>query len=464
MDARELRRAGGSSGSETDSSTHVAGALSCAVGNFLISLSLNLQRRAHRDNTAGVHYTKLKGWWVGIVCMFVGEIGNFLAYGMAPAALVSPLGAITVISNAVLSRVILNEPMPRQKAVGVVLALVGAVLIAVNAPSPYPLDTGGKELKEEEEFYESIMTVRAAIYICLVAVVAFVVSNPLKLSFLVSDKLRQEMVVVPCVLCGCAGTMTVTSAKAVFNSLSQAFAGNPAMFARGDICWLTYLIIIVAVGSIIGQVKYLNEALMNHGASRVVPVYYITFTIITMSAGMTLFMELKFEPMAVSIALFVLGLMFAFSGVWLINSLQPEEGEGGPKVSPTKKVAGERDGCEDGQEETEREQGQDHVGKSVKELASGIFLACARALPLSLCASRRVRVRGACACPWFCMSHLCVSYRDRTIPGGHASASTGQSHCQESSTIDSAGRGRRRIDDCHEKKDQHQRAQSPAWW
>ena len=157
------------------------------------------------------------------------------------------------------------------------------------------------------------------------------------------------------------------------------------------------------------------------------------------------------------------GLMFAFSGVWLINSLQPEEGEGGPKVSPTKKVAGERDGCEDGQEEAEREQGQDHVGKSVTELASGIFLACTRAFPLSLCASRRVRVCGACACPWFCMSHLCVSYRDRTIPGGHASASKGQSHCQESSTIDSAGRGRRRIDDCHEKKDRHQGTQSPAW-
>jgi hypothetical protein len=102
--------------------------------------------------------------------------------------------------------------------------------------------------------------------------VAFCVANPLKLPFLVSDKIRAEMVVVPCVLCGCAGTMTVSSAKAVFNSLKQAFSGNPAMFARLDICWLTYLIIVVAVFSIVGQVKYLNEALMRHGASRVVPV------------------------------------------------------------------------------------------------------------------------------------------------------------------------------------------------
>lgn len=55
----------------------------------------------------------MQGWWVGLLCMFVGEIGNFVAYGMAPASLVSPLGAITVISNAVLSKVMLNEPMPK---------------------------------------------------------------------------------------------------------------------------------------------------------------------------------------------------------------------------------------------------------------------------------------------------------------------------------------------------------------
>ena len=50
-----------------------------------------------------------------------------------------------------------------------------------------------------------------------------------------------------------------------------------------------------------------------------------------MSAGMTLFLELKFEPFAMSIALFVIGLLCAFSGVWLINSLPEEEGEGGTK-------------------------------------------------------------------------------------------------------------------------------------
>jgi hypothetical protein len=34
----------------------------------------------------------------------VGEVGNFLAYGWAPATLVAPLGSFSVVSNAILVR------------------------------------------------------------------------------------------------------------------------------------------------------------------------------------------------------------------------------------------------------------------------------------------------------------------------------------------------------------------------
>jgi hypothetical protein len=65
-----------------------------------------------------------------------------------------------------------------------------------------------------------------------------------------------------------------------------------------------------------------------------------------MSAGMTLFLELKFEPFALSIALFVIGLLCAFSGVWLINSLPQEEGEGGSKGVGKVQDSGERGAVE----------------------------------------------------------------------------------------------------------------------
>ena len=78
----------------------LAGSLSAIIGNFLISVSFQLQRLVHKNNSVGLHYTRYPLWWCGFVCMGCGELGNFLAYGMAPASLVSPLGAVTGMEEA----------------------------------------------------------------------------------------------------------------------------------------------------------------------------------------------------------------------------------------------------------------------------------------------------------------------------------------------------------------------------
>jgi hypothetical protein len=42
-------------------------------------------------------YLRSPYWWAGIIMMTVGEAGNFLAYGFAPASIVSPLGVVAII-------------------------------------------------------------------------------------------------------------------------------------------------------------------------------------------------------------------------------------------------------------------------------------------------------------------------------------------------------------------------------
>lgn len=39
-------------------------------------------------------------WWCGIALMGIGELGNFAAYGFAPASLIAPLGCVSVIGKA----------------------------------------------------------------------------------------------------------------------------------------------------------------------------------------------------------------------------------------------------------------------------------------------------------------------------------------------------------------------------
>lgn len=47
----------------------------------------------------------------GVVSVGAGEVANLLAYAFAPAALVTPLGALSVLVAAVLSSKFLNEKL-----------------------------------------------------------------------------------------------------------------------------------------------------------------------------------------------------------------------------------------------------------------------------------------------------------------------------------------------------------------
>jgi hypothetical protein len=118
------------------------------------------------------------------------------------------------------------------------------------------------------------------------------------------------------------GAITVLSSKGISTAINQALAGRPEMFTLGEICWLTYILLFSAAGSIILQMKYLNRALMHFGSSLVVPVYYIIFTSITISTGMVVFLEVNFDHVghARGVGLFVFGLLLAFAGVYLINA------------------------------------------------------------------------------------------------------------------------------------------------
>lgn len=54
----------------------------------------------HGDACAGVggySYLAEPLWWAGMLTMVVGEIANFAAYAFAPAILVTPLGALSII-------------------------------------------------------------------------------------------------------------------------------------------------------------------------------------------------------------------------------------------------------------------------------------------------------------------------------------------------------------------------------
>ncbi|KAG0231529.1 hypothetical protein BGW42_000174 [Actinomortierella wolfii] len=80
-------------------------------------------------------YLHSKAWWLGMVLMILGECGNFLAYGFAPASVVAPLGTVALISNVILAPLMLRERFRRRDLIGIVIAIIGAVVVVVNSKS-----------------------------------------------------------------------------------------------------------------------------------------------------------------------------------------------------------------------------------------------------------------------------------------------------------------------------------------
>lgn len=78
-------------------------------------------------------YLKSPYWWAGQILITVGEMGNFLAYGFAPASIVSPLGVVALISNCVIAPIVFKEKFRTRDCWGVLIAVAGAVTVVFSA-------------------------------------------------------------------------------------------------------------------------------------------------------------------------------------------------------------------------------------------------------------------------------------------------------------------------------------------
>ena len=75
------------------------------------------------------------------VMLVVGELFNFAAYAFAPAVLVTPLGAISVLTGTVLGAYFLKERLSALGKMGIAHCLVGSVLVVANAPPDKTVET-----------------------------------------------------------------------------------------------------------------------------------------------------------------------------------------------------------------------------------------------------------------------------------------------------------------------------------
>ncbi|XP_047317319.1 probable magnesium transporter NIPA2 [Impatiens glandulifera] len=261
-----------------------------------------------RAGSGGYSYLLEPWWWAGMITMIVGEIANFAAYAFAPAILVTPLGALSIIFSAVLAHLILDEKLHIFGIVGCALCLVGSTTIVLHAPQERIIESVKEvwNLATEPGFL-----VYAAVV--LVLVVVLVVFAP---------RYGTKHMTVYIGICSLTGSLTVMCAKAVGIALKLSFSGSNQF-----VYFQTWFFSVVVIICCVLQINYLNKALDTFKTAVVSPFYYVMFTTLTILASVIMFKDWDSQN-ASQIVTELCGFVTILSGTFLLHRTM-DMGEGG---------------------------------------------------------------------------------------------------------------------------------------
>lgn len=277
-------------------------------GNIVTTLGLNIQRYAHTKAEPGLKYTSSRLWWLGVGLMILGEIGNFTAYGFAPATLVAPMGAVSVIVNAGVSSILLGEDFRKRDFGGSLLIIGGGIGLVYYSPH------------EEKQLNSS--TLMAYIFSDIFFMYSGVLMLMLVLLMSIHKRWAREWVVVDLSLCAILGSWTVMATKGLSVSVRMTMLGEENAFNS----WITYALLAVMLFTAMYQVKFLNMAMAHFGTSQVVPVYYVLFTLASVMGGIIMYREFT-SMKAAQILAFFCSVAITFIGVYLVTSDRPTSPE-----------------------------------------------------------------------------------------------------------------------------------------
>ncbi|KAI1814837.1 DUF803-domain-containing protein [Poronia punctata] len=249
-------------------------------------------------------YLKSPSWWLGQVLMTVGEMGNFLAYGFAPASIVSPLGVVALISNCVIAPIFFGEVFRKRDFWGVVIAVCGAVTVVLSAK-------GEEDKLDPHGVWDAITTTAFEIYMGVTVFLIIVL-------MWASPRYGNRTILIDLGLVGLFGGYTALTTKGVSSMLSSTLL---KAFATP----VTYGLILVLLGTAVMQVRYVNKALQRFDSTQVIPIQFVLFTLSVIIGSAVLYRDFE-RTTAEQATKFVGGCLLTFFGVFLITSGRQHQG------------------------------------------------------------------------------------------------------------------------------------------
>ncbi|KAH0745777.1 probable magnesium transporter NIPA6 isoform X1 [Solanum tuberosum] len=282
----------------------LAVASSAFIGSSFIIKKKGLQKAGAsgtRASSGGYGYLRQPLWWIGMVTMIVGEFANFVAYIYAPAVLVTPLGALSIIVSAVLAHFILKEKLKKLGVLGCLLCIVGSVVIVLHAPREH-------DLNSVDEIWALATQPAFLLY------TASAVAITLVLVLYCEPRYGRTNIMVYIGVCSIFGSLTVMSIKAIGIAIKLTLEGS-----NQAANFQTWVFVMVSVTCIITQLNYLNKALDTFNTAVVSPIYYAMFTSLTILASAIMFKDWSGQSVS-NIVSALCGFLTVLSGTLVLHS------------------------------------------------------------------------------------------------------------------------------------------------
>ena len=280
------------------------------IGNIIINIGMNSMKHAHNINSDPEtgkpmqHFARIPWWWVGMLGIVGGEVGNLIAYGYAPASIVTPIGSIGVVTNVILTTFVLKERLTLRILVGVGLVIAGIAMTVIFAPLSM-IFVGSSNLWTDVLFRPNF-----AIYLAWMAVMLLIL-------YPLSRKYGEKTVVIYVAMCAVFGSFSIVCAKTFSTMIKNAieFGVETELLSP----W-PYGVLVMMVVTCFLAMRYVNTAMMAFGNSQVVPVYFALFTVAGVGAAAFVYHEFQCMETTGKAVAFFLGILVAIVGVFMVST------------------------------------------------------------------------------------------------------------------------------------------------
>ncbi|XP_007653485.2 magnesium transporter NIPA4 isoform X1 [Ornithorhynchus anatinus] len=280
--------------------------------SFLIGSSVILKKKgllrlvakgATRAVDGGYGYLKDSMWWAGLLTMAAGEAANFGAYAFAPATVVTPLGALSVLISAILSSYFLGEGLNLLGKLGCAICVAGSTVMVIHAPEEEmvtTLDEMVSKLKDTGYIVFAVLN----LVTCLILI------------FFIAPRYGQKNILIYIIICSGIGAFSVSAVKGLGIAIKGFFQHQPVLQHP-----LSYILVLILAASLSTQVNFLNRALDVFNTSLVFPIYYVFFTTMVITSSIILFKEWT-TMTAMNVVGTISGFVTIILGVFLLHAFK----------------------------------------------------------------------------------------------------------------------------------------------